>query len=311
MKVAFVFPGQGSQYMGMAKEFYAQIPEVRALFEEANEALGWDVAQLCFEGPETDLVQTSNTQPALLTASIACLKALEQQGLQGQMVAGHSLGEYSALVAAQSLGFADAVRVVRQRGLLMEAAGGKDGGMAAVLGLDNEQVVSVCAEASAEGLVEPANYNCPGQVVISGTKAGIAKAMELAKAAGAKRVIELSVSGPFHSGLMQEAGVQLEQTLAEVAIKAPAIPVIANVSTEVLTSPEQIRRSLVQQVSGSVRWEQSVRRMIEQGVTQFVEVGPGKVLSGLIKKINREVQVVNVEDPASLENALAKMGRVG
>lgn len=287
------------------------MPEVRALYEAANHALGWDVAKLCFEGPESDLVQTSNTQPALLTASIACLKAVEAQGLQADWVAGHSLGEYSALVAAQALEFVDAVQVVRQRGLLMEAAGGHDGGMAAVLGLDNEQVIAVCAEASAVGLVEPANFNCPGQVVISGTKAGIAKAMEVAKAAGAKRVIELSVSGPFHSGLMHEAGVQLGETLAQVEIKSPVVPVIANVSTEVLTSPEQIRSSLIQQVSGSVRWEQSIRRMIEQGVTQFVEVGPGKVLSGLIKKINREVQVVNVEDQASLENALAKLGRVG
>lgn len=312
MKLAFVFPGQGSQYVGMGKEIAATYPEAQTIFEEADRVLGFSLSNLCFEGPEADLVKTENTQPAILTTSVALLKVLEAQGLKPDMVAGHSLGEYSALVAGRSLEFTDAVKVVRQRGLLMQKAAPQGtAGMAAILGLSPEKVREVCEKASEFGVVEPANYNCPGQIVIAGELGALDKAMVMAKEAGAKRALPLNVSGPFHSSLMQPAADGLAQLFEEITVRNSEVPVVANVSAEIIKEASVIRDALIKQVSSSVRWEESVTNMIEQGVNTFVEVGPGKVLSGLIKKINKEVTLYHVEDVASLENLLANLKEVG
>ncbi|GED70289.1 malonyl CoA-acyl carrier protein transacylase [Brevibacillus reuszeri] len=308
-KIAFVFPGQGSQFVGMGQALSEQSPAARQVFEEADAALGFSLSQLCFEGPEEELKLTANTQPAILTASVAVLAALKekQPNFTPAYVAGHSLGEYSALVAAGALSFADAVKTVRSRGQFMEeAVPAGQGAMAAVLNMDRAALHAVCEEVTASGHpVQLANLNSPGQIVISGSAEGVKLAGEQAKAAGAKRVLPLNVSGPFHSSLMQPAADKLQAVLAEVSVKDAAIEVVANVTARPVTEAATIVESLIQQVSAPVLWEDSVQWMVEQGVTTFVEIGPGKVLAGLIKKIApAETTIISVQDIDSLSELL-------
>lgn len=307
MRIAYVFPGQASQYAGMGKELSREYPEAAAIFERADDALGFSLSRLCFEGPQEELNLTANTQPAVLTTSAACLEALNALG--GPVpcaVAGHSLGEYTALVAAGSLIFEDAVRLVRKRGQYMqEAVPVGEGGMAAVMGIDTELVVEACLKASEFGVIEAVNLNCPGQVVIAGNTAGLKAVEPLLKAAGARRVMPIPVSAPFHSSLMIPAGRRLAEDLNNVTVSDPKIPVVANVSAGLVRSGPEVRESLIRQVYSPVRWEECVLKLISLGVDTFVEVGPGKVLCGLIKKISRDVAIYNVEDRASLEKILA------
>lgn len=307
MKAAFVFPGQASQYAGMGKELYRDFPEAAAVFKRADDALGFPLSRLCFEGPEDELNLTANTQPAVLTTSVACLEVLNTLG--GPVpcaVAGHSLGEYTALVAAGSLVFEDAVRLVRKRGQYMqEAVPVGEGGMAAVMGIDTGLVVETCKKASQYGVVEAVNLNCPGQVVIAGDTAGLKAVGPLLKEAGARRVMQIPVSAPFHSSLMVPAAKRLEEDLAKVTVADPKVPVVANVSADLVCTGPEVKESLIRQVYSPVRWEECVLKLISLGADTFVEVGPGKVLSGLIKKISREVSILNVEDRSSLEKILA------
>lgn len=312
MKTAFVFPGQGSQTVGMGRDLSNNFPEAAEIFATADRALGFKISTLCFEGPDAELGLTANTQPAILTVSIAALAVLTSRGIHAEMTAGHSLGEYAALVAAGVFSFADAVKLVRLRGQFMqETARPGTSGMAAVLGLENAKVVRACEEALTAGHVAAANYNSPGQVVISGELAALETAMELAKTYGAKRVVQLPVNGPFHTKLMVPAGERLAAELAKTSICEPSIPVVTNISARPLQGAGAVSESLVSQVSGPVRWEETVNYMVEKGITRFIELGPGKVLSGLIRKISREVEVFNVEDSTSLEKTLAKLGEVG
>ncbi len=304
-KIAFVFPGQGSQFVGMGRELADNFSEAAEAFREADAALGFSISQLCFAGPDEDLRQTYNTQPALLATQVACLRVLTGKGVRAEMAAGHSLGEYGALVAAGALDFGEALEIVRQRGKLMQEAVPSGGLMAAILGLEGSQVEEVCRLARETGIVEPANFNCPGQVVIAGERAAVERAGVLAKEAGAKRVMTLAVSGPFHSSLMRDAGAKLAGVLDQVAWREPQIPVVANYSADYVNHPQALRDSLIAQVSGAVRWEESVRKMHQDGVNVFIEVGPGKVISGLIRKIVPEAATLNVEDVKSLEKTLA------
>lgn len=285
-KLAFVFPGQGSQEVGMGKDVYDAVPAAREAFESADRVLGFPLTEMIFEGPESDLKQTSNTQPALLATSWALYQALERHGIRPDYVAGHSLGEYGALVAAGVLRFEDAIAIVRQRGQFMEqAVPSGQGAMAAVLGAERERLGALCDDISAAGTpVEMANLNCPGQIVVSGSREGIDAAVERGKEAGAKRVIPLEVSGPFHSAMMKPAAERLGEALRAIEMQDARIPVIANVTARPVTEAEQIRGLLVEQVFSPVLWEDSVRYLIDQGVDTFVEIGAGKVLSGLIKK---------------------------
>lgn len=308
-KVAFVFPGQGSQFVGMGQALAEKSEAAHLVFEQADEALGFSLSGLCFQGPEEELKLTANTQPAILTASIAVLSAFreKQPGFAPDFVAGHSLGEYSALVAAGALSFADAVKTVRARGQFMEeAVPAGQGAMAAVLNMDRAALHAVCEEVTAAGHpVQLANMNCPGQIVISGSAEGVKLAGEKAKAAGAKRVLPLNVSGPFHSSLMQPAADKLKVVLAGVSVQDAGVPVVANVSARPVSDAREIVDSLVQQVSAPVLWEDSVQWMVEQGVTTFVEIGPGKVLAGLIKKIApAETTMISVQDEESLAELL-------
>ncbi|GAB6935812.1 ACP S-malonyltransferase [Calditerricola yamamurae] len=308
-KVAWVFPGQGSQVVGMGKAIAEADADARAVFDSADEALGFALSRLCFEGPEEELRLTVNTQPAILTTSAALLAVWRKAAPQPDFVAGHSLGEYTALVAAEALSFVDAVRIVRQRGAFMEeAVPAGQGGMAAVLGMERDALQAIVDAVSAEGdVVELANLNCPGQIVISGTIAGVKKAAERAREAGARRVLELAVSGPFHSSLMRPAAERLAEVLADVPLADARVPVVANVTARPVTRAEEIRRLLVEQVAAPVLWEDSVRAMLDAGVDTFVEIGPGSVLTGLIKKIDRRARCFNVHDPASLDKALAEL----
>ncbi|MFD2371249.1 ACP S-malonyltransferase [Brevibacillus sp. GCM10020057] len=308
-KVAFVFPGQGSQFVGMGQTLSEQSEAARNVFEQADEALGFSLSALCFQGPEEELRLTANTQPAILTASVAVLAALREKrpDFQPDFVAGHSLGEYSALVAAGALDFADAVKTVRARGQFMEeAVPAGQGAMSAVLNLDRTVLQTVCEEVTASGHpVQLANLNCPGQIVISGSAEGVKLAGEKAKAAGAKRVLPLNVSGPFHSSLMQPAADKLHAVLAGVTVRDASIPVVANVTARPVSAAQPIVDSLVQQVSAPVLWEDSVQWMVEQGVTTFVEIGPGKVLAGLVKKIApADTTIISVQDMESLTELL-------
>ncbi len=306
-KIAFVFPGQGSQYVGMCKAFYDQYPIAKQLFEEADDALGFSLTKMCFEGPEADLRLTYNTQPAILTASTICGEILKQHGVSADIAAGHSLGEYSALVNAGAMKFADAVRIVRQRGQFMqEAVPVGEGSMSAVMGLANEKIVEICQQVEAEtGLpVQAVNFNCPGQVVIAGATAAVDKANEEMKAAGAKRCIVLHVSAPFHSSMMKPASERLAEVLAPIEIKDAVFPVVANVTAEEVVSGALIKELLVKQAAMPVLWETSVRNMVAGGVDTFVEVGPSKVLTGFTKKIAKGVTSLWVEDPHSLEKTL-------
>jgi [acyl-carrier-protein] S-malonyltransferase len=297
-KVAFVFPGQGSQAVGMGRDLGATSPR----WDEAAAVLGLDLKRLCFEGPEAELTLTANTQPAILTVSTIAGDALSAAGVRPAFVAGHSLGEYSALVSAGALAFGEAVRTVRARGEFMqEAVPAGEGAMAAVIGLDPAAVQAACAEAQAAGAVQVANLNAPGQTVISGDRQAVQRAIQLAKAKGAKRALPLPVSAPFHSALMEPAARRLEAVLKEVAFRDLQVPVVTNVEAAPLTDGSAVRDSLLRQVTAPVRWEDVVRRLAAEGVDTFIEVGPGKVLCGLIRRIAPEARTLNVEDRASLE----------
>ena len=308
MTFAFVFPGQGSQSVGMLNSI-AERPEVRATLQEASEALGEDVAKLIAEGPAEALSLTTNTQPVMLTAAVAFYRAwLAAGGSAPKVMAGHSLGEYSALVASGVISFKDAVPLVRFRAEAMQSAVPVGtGGMAAILGLDDATVIRVCAEASTAsgGVVEAVNFNAPGQVVIAGASAAVAKACELLKATGAKRALPLPVSAPFHSSLLQPASEKLKGYLANIEFKVPTIAVINNVDVEILNDPAAIKDALVRQAAKPVRWQETIQAMAAQGITQVVECGPGKVLAGLTKRIHDQVTGVPVFDEASLNEVLA------
>ena len=310
MTFAFVFPGQGSQSVGMLNAISAR-PEVRATLQEASEALGEDVAKLIAEGPAEALSLTTNTQPVMLTAAVAFYRAwLAAGGSAPKVMAGHSLGEYSALVAAGVIAFKDAVPLVRFRAQAMQSAVPVGtGGMAAILGLDDAIVIQVCAEASTTsgGVVEAVNFNAPGQVVIAGASDAVTKACELLKAAGAKRALPLPVSAPFHSSLLQPASEKLKSYLMNIEFKAPKIAVINNVDVEVLNDPAAIKDALVRQAAKPVRWQETIQAMAAQGITQVVECGPGKVLAGLTKRINDQVTGVPVFDEVSLNEVLATL----
>jgi [acyl-carrier-protein] S-malonyltransferase len=308
LSVAFVFPGQGSQKVGMGKELAAAFPESAAVFAEADAALGFSLSKLCFEGPESDLQLTANTQPAILATSMAAFRALSARAPRPDWVAGHSLGEYSALVAAETLALVDAVRTVRQRGQFMqEAVPVGVGAMAAILGLDLPAIEKACADSGQGEVVAPANINSPGQVVIAGHAAAVARASEACKAAGAKRAVPLPVSAPFHCALMRPAQDRLQPVLAGLAFPDPTIPLVNNVDARPVREGASCRDGLLRQVSATVRWQESIEWLAAQGVTTFVEVGPGTVLAGLVKKIAKGATVFNVEDPASLEKTRAAL----
>lgn len=307
-KIAFVFPGQGAQYVGMAKEITESSKAASRVMDEATEALGFDVRKMIFEGDEETLRITENTQPTIVTASVACAQPLLEAGIKPDFTAGLSLGEYAAHVISGSMTFSDAVKLVRKRGKYMqEAVPVGVGTMAAILGLSREDVLEVCEKASAKGVVEPANFNCPGQIVIAGEAAAIDEAIKLATEKGAKRAMLLNVSAPFHCSLLKPAGEMLAKELAGVTVAPMNIPVVTNVTGKVIASSDDIKHLLVKQVSSSVLWEDCVATLIRNGVDTFVEIGPGKVLSGFIKKIDKNVKVCNVEDNASLEQTLAAL----
>ncbi|MDF2725129.1 MAG: malonyl CoA-ACP transacylase [Paenibacillus sp.] len=311
-RIAFVFPGQGAQAVGMGKDFYDHHAGAKSFFDRADQALGIRLSDLIFNGPEEDLKKTTNTQPALLATSVAILEAVKELGIEPDFVAGHSLGEYCALVAAQVMSFEDAVRTVRARGEYMEQAvpGGK-GGMAAVLGADRAKLSELCDAVTAEvGVVEMANVNCPGQIVVSGSVEGVQAIVERGKEAGAKRVIPLEVSGPFHSSLMQPAADRLAAKLDDVAMNDAAVPVVANVTADSVIEAGQIRRLLVDQVVSPVLWEDSVAWMIAQGVDTFVEIGSGSVLAGLIKKVDKQVTVYSINSREALDKFAAELNAV-
>ncbi len=300
--IAFVFPGQGSQSVGMGKALYEAYPDLKQVYDEASSVLGYDVAALCFEGPVEKLNLTEHTQPALLVSSVAGLKALEPMGVKPMAVAGHSLGEYTALVAAGALRYRDAVGIVQKRGRYMsEAVAPGTGLVAALLGLASDAVREVCREASAAGVVQAANFNSPGQVVIAGEKPAVEKAIEIAKTKGCKKAIALPVSVPVHTPLMQTAADRLARDLAGICWADPQVPLINNAEAKALTSAAEIQPSLVRQLPSSVLWEDSVKTMTAMGVDTFVEIGPGAVLTGLIKRISPEAKLLNVNDPKSLE----------
>jgi len=304
MKVAYVFPGQGSQYVGMGRDLYDSFASAKAVFEEADEILGFPLSRLCFEGPEDELRQTINAQPALVTTSLACLQAAREAGDSDGLplpafVAGHSLGEYTALAVAGVFDFSDAIYLARERGRLMHEAGQLNpGNMAAIIGLDEALLSDVCRQTD----TRMANINCPGQIVISGGTESLAQAMDLAKAKGANRVVPLQVSGAFHTPLMQSAYDGMSAVLARISFREPAIPIIGNTSAQPLAGTKAIKEELLRQLCNCVQWQRSVEYMVANGVTTFIEIGPGRVLSGLIRRISREVTTLNLADTEAVWN---------
>ena len=309
-KIAFVFPGQASQYPGMGKELADNHPVARAVFDEADKALGFSISQMCCAGSEEDLKQTANTQPAILTVSVAAHRVLMEKGIAPDFVAGHSLGEYSALVAAGSLKFSDAVQLVRKRGAYMqEAVPPGEGAMAAIMGLSPAVVVDACKRAAEGKVCSPANLNSPEQTVISGHATAVKRAVEIASQLGAKRAVVLAVSAPFHCALMMPAQEKLEKDLRKIEFAALRFPLVTNVDADTETSGDEARDALIRQVTNPVRWEESVRELIDEGVNTFIEVGPGRVLSGLLRQIERSVSTLNVEDEKSLTATVQKVAQ--
>ena len=309
MKTAFLFPGQGSQKVGMVQDLFENYDSVKALIKEADETLGFPISKMMFEGPDTELMKTEFTQPAILTASVAVWQVLKEHGLTPDIAAGHSLGEYSALVAAGAISFADAVHTVHLRGRFMqEAVPLGEGGMAAIIGSNPETIVKVCGEVSTEDLpVQAVNFNCPGQVVIAGATAAVEKACEALKEAGARRAIMLKVSAPFHSTLMEPAALRLKEVLDKIDIHDTAIPVVANVNAKEETKADEIRKNLVDQAAHPVHWEESIRNMVAGGVDMTVEAGPGTVLTGFMKKIARSVPCHHAEDAATIDEVVVAL----
>jgi [acyl-carrier-protein] S-malonyltransferase len=309
-KIAFVFPGQASQYPGMGKELADKYPVARAVFEEADRALGFSISQMCFAGSEEDLKLTANTQPAILTCSVATYRILAEKGIQPDFVAGHSLGEYSALVAAGAMKFSDAVQIVRKRGTYMqEAVPAGQGAMAAIMGLSPAVVTDACKRAAEGKICSPANLNSPEQTVISGHAEAVKRAVEIASQLGAKRAVILAVSAPFHCALMMPAQERLEKDLRQVEIAPLRVPLVTNVDADTETSAEEARDALIRQVTKPVRWEESIHELIDEGVNTFVEVGPGRVLTGLLRQIERSVGTLNVEDEKSLATTVEKIAQ--
>ena len=305
MKTTFLFPGQGAQFVGMGKDIYDNYPEARAVFKEANEVLGQDIKRLCFEGPEKELGLTINTQPAILTVSTAILRVLQKAHIQADFVSGHSLGEYSALVAAEALSFADAVKTVHFRACFMQAAVKEgSGAMAAILGWSEEKIVNIFKILRIEGRVFVANLNCPGQIVIAGEKGAIEDFIAEAKKAGLKRCVILDVSVPSHCPLMKKASDLLKEYFDSIQIKAPQIPVISNVDAKIISEQKQIQPSLVRQITSVLRWEESMRFLIAKGTELFVEIGPGKVLSNLLRRIDKQAKILAIGDLDSLQTSI-------
>lgn len=309
MKIAFLFPGQGSQYVGMAKELIETFSEAREVLEEASDVLGFDAVQLCIHGPAETLNRTENTQPAILAASIAALRVLERRGVSADAAAGHSLGEYSAITAAGGLALRDAVALVQKRGRYMQEAVPEGAGlMAAILGMDRATVEKTCLEAAKNGIVAPANFNSPGQIVIAGERTAVEAAMELAKTGGAKKVVPLAVSVPSHCAMMARAGERLAQDLDGISLTDLRFPIVNNADARFVRTAAELRPSLIKQISSPLYWEDSISRMTADGFDAFIEVGPGKVLSNLVKRIARDAKVLNVEDQRSLNATLAGLG---
>jgi [acyl-carrier-protein] S-malonyltransferase len=307
-KVAFMFPGQASQYPGMGKELAEKYPAARAVFDEADKALGFSISKMCFEGTEDELKVTANTQPAILTVSVAAFRVLEEKGIAPDYVAGHSLGEYSALVAVGSLKFVDAVKLVRKRGMYMqEAVAAGQGAMAAIMGLSPAVVQDACKRAAEGEVCSAANLNSPEQTVISGSAGAVKRAVEIASQSGAKRAVILPVSAPFHSALMMPAQEKLQKDLQTTTFADLQVPLVTNVDADTIRTGEEARGALVRQVSMTVRWEESMRMLLDEGVNTFVEVGPGRVLTGLMRQIERSVASLNVEDEKSLAGTLEKI----
>jgi [acyl-carrier-protein] S-malonyltransferase len=309
-KIAFIFPGQASQYPGMGKELAEKYPQARAVFDEADKALGFSISQMCFSGSEEDLKQTANTQPAILACSVAVQSVLAEKGVTPDFVAGHSLGEYSALVAAGALKFSDAAQLVRKRGTYMqEAVPAGQGAMAAIMGLSPAVVTDACKRAAEAEVCSPANLNSPEQTVISGHAAAVKRAVEIASQQGAKRAVILAVSAPFHCALMMPAQERLEKDLRKTEFSNLQVPLVTNVDADTISTGEEAREALIRQVTMPVRWEDSMRLLIDEGVNIFVEVGPGRVLVGLLRQIERSVAALNVEDEKSLSNTMDKIAQ--
>jgi len=307
-KIACIFPGQGAQYTGMGKEIAENYAEAMRIFDLASERLGIDMKKLCFQGDDEELRKTENTQPSILTTSIAIFEVLKLKGIEPCVTAGLSLGEYSALVASKAIKFEDAIALVKKRGKFMqEAVPAGEGTMAAVMGLDREMVMECLRQASGYGVVEAANFNCPGQIVIAGHTRAVEKACTMLKERGAKRAVMLPVSAPFHSSLLKPAGEKLAKELEKVEITDNKVPVVSNVDAQVIMNKYEIKKKLIEQVSSSVLWEDSIRRMIEMGVDTFIEVGPGRSLSAFVKKIDKSLYVYNVEDMESLESTIVSI----
>ena len=304
-KLAFVFPGQGAQYVGMGKEFYEQISVSRKVYTIASEVTGLNLPGLCFEKNE-QIDITEYTQIAMLTTEVAILAALQEKGVKADVAAGLSLGEYGAILTAGAMSLEDVFRVVRQRGILMQGAVPTGGAMCAVLGMDGEKIAKICDET--EGIVSVANYNCPGQIVITGEEGAVAVAAEKLKEAGARRCIPLNVSGPFHSAMLKEAGEKLGKVLEQVELRAFSTPYVTNVTAEYVTEPSEIKELLGRQVYSSVKWQQSVERMIADGVDTFIEIGPGRTLTGFLKKINKNVTGLHIEKVEDLDAVVKMLG---